>query len=690
MTADVEPADIAATWALDDYDPATLKLWWSSSCTGKSSDTHAPNDLLPRPHTKVWGCRSGKGTVHLTYGGKSIGHIEITVLTATPTPTNTPITPTIEPTAAPITPPTKGPTAPPTPSATPPAVSGLTAEGKATDVTLGWTHSAGIKRYEISYSGTNSASGSSSRLIEGSESSATISVGCGVTRQFEIRASGDGITYQEAWGPWSASVSATTKACTPTPTPGDPPDPPTSTPTPSPTPVPASVKITHVIPGTEGAHVAVQWSPSRPTDVSNLTLEWETVNKDCRYLLVVPVVCKGSAKLAHNGAAWVVDGKFKPGIPYHKFKIKAKRSESKDIEGWFKDSNGNHNVVTTHPHADIGVVSVFGEPADQKVEDTDQSVFTYFTVQLLVPQVVLDDVNSLDYKVSMNVPTGTGLQLKKSKRESCSYGSQSPAQWTWLTNTNTKYYFVRCSLGDGATDLTLNAKVLRGGNEYPVGTYARVEKVPQSTHQKDNSVTYHVRGSSGKTITFVEDGQQEGMFPTPPSDPNFKMPPSTPFIDPAVYVKAAAVWHDLGAGVTVNKAAKNSFEVEIRGYWGDNDKICPQTVACVRASTADYPHEDQSQTMWFENSPQWSKNATVREWTSSFSKWRTNKDYYLYLPAFLVHELGHSLGFENSNEGPSIMNQGIHIPCGPDIAKCLTDTDKKGLKAIYQSHNSHE
>ena len=664
VTADVEPADIDATWALDDYDPATLKLWWSSSCTGKSSDTHAPNDLLPRPHTKVWGCRSGKGTVHLEYGGKSIGHIHITVVTPTATPTATPPKPGV--------------------------VSGFSATVNKTRITLGWTHVTGIATYQVRQV-TNSASASSPYLIEEPGSSYTIDVGCGVTRHFEIRASGDGITYQEAWGPWSASVSATTKACTPTPTPGDPPDPPTSTPTPTPppvptpTPVPASVKITHVIPGTEGAYVAIQWSPNRPTDVSNLTLEWETVNLDCDG---GKKVCEGSAGLASGYVAWVVDGKFKPNTAYTNFKITAQLG-SKKIEGWFKDANGNHEVVTTHPRPVIKVVSVFGEKSSPKFEDIDRSVFTYFTVKLVVPDAVRNAASSAQYKVVMSAPAGTGLQAKKSQLESCSYGSQPSAPWNRLDDPVAEFHLVRCSLGDGDTDLTVYATVTLGGSEYHVGTYARIQDVPQSLHQADNSITYHVRGTSGKTINIVETLQQEGMFPG--LVPGFKMPTTTAFIDPSVYAKAAAVWHDLGSGLTITKGAETSYEVAIRGYW--NDKVsfdyCPETVACVRGFFLG-SHLIQPQTMWFENPPKWDYEAQPREWTTVFNRWFHQPTRLLYLPAFLVHELGHLLAFENSNEGPSIMNQGIHNPCGPDIAKCLTDADKKGLKAIYKSHSEHE
>ena len=450
---------------------------------------------------------------------------------------------------------------------------------------------------------------------------------------------------------------------------------------------PFSVKITHVIPGTEGAHVAIQWSPSRPTDVSNLTLEWETVNKDCRYLLVVPVVCKGSAELAYNGAAWVVDGKFKPGTPYHKFKIKAEVDSGK-IEGWFKDANGNHEVVTTHPRPVIEVVRVYGEKATSpKFEDVDRSLFTYFTVKLVVPDAVRNAASSAQYKVVMSAPAGTGLQAKKSRLESCSYGSQPSAPWNRLNDPAAEFHLVRCSLGDGDTDMTLYATVARGGNEYNVGTYARVAKVPQSLHRADNSVTYHVRGTSGDTINDIETAEQEGMFLTPPSDPDFKMPTSTALYDLAVYAKAAAVWNGVGAGVTISRGTKKPFVVEIRGYWIDDAK-CPQTIACVWPKNKG-SHEGEGQTMWIENPPKLYRETKVRVWTNDFARWVSRNKTYQYLPALLVHEFGHPLGLANSNERLSIMNQGIHDPCGPDIAKCLTDADKKGLKAVYKSHNKH-
>ena len=433
---------------------------------------------------------------------------------------------------------------------------------------------------------------------------------------------------------------------------------------PTPTPVPASVKITHVIPGTKGAYVKLQWSPSPPVSLSKLKLEWKKDIAICKGFFDNIPGCRHSTEIDTSDSeivtltadgGFLVDGVFKPGSGYTVFKVKASGTIERpnasditftDIEGRYYNAKGENQPITTYPAPKLKVAKLYGEKKNNlKLEDVKWGVFTYVTANLEVPKALRNAPNSDDYLASIEAPPGTGLQVKSSKAQSCSYDSKSSTPWKWvspttspsksLTAASTEFYLVRCSLGNGASDLRLKGKVLWGAdNIYPVGTLAKIENVKQAYHQEDNNVTYRVRGSSGKTINFVENGQQEGMFPTPPSDPNFKMPTSTPFIDPSVYTKAAAVWHDLGAGVTVNKAAKNSSEVEIRGYWKDDDKNVP------RPSPAFGP-EPRAIRMMASHRPCGSrthrngimKTTVTREWTNDKDysgqnpelKWKRNK-----------------------------------------------------------------
>ena len=666
---------------------------------------------------KLIGCSppgNGSVTLKTLHNGKTLSLATITMdvqaaATATPTPT------------APTEEPTTGPTAvPPTPSATPPAVSGLTAEGKATDVTLGWTHSAGIKRYEISYSGTNSASASSSRLIEGSESSATIPVGCGVTRQFEIRASGDGITYQEAWGPWSSSVSATTKACTPTPTPGDPPDPPTSTPTPSPTPVPtptpvpASVKITRVIPGTEGAYVRLQWNPSPPANLSKLRLEWKKDVARCKGFFDNIPGCRHSTEIDTSDSeivtltadgGFLVDGVFKPGSGYTVFKVKASGTIERpnasditftDIEGRYYNSKGENQPITTYPAPKLKVAKLLGEEeTDLELKDVEWEIFAYVTVNLEVPKTLLDAPNSSDYLVSMEAPPGTGLQVKSSEAANCWYDPKSSTPWAWKSPTSSRwdsltsgaeFYLVRCSLGSGASDLRVKGRVVWGqDNIYPVGTLAKVEDVKQAYHQKDNSITYRVRGTNGDTIRGVTQGRTEGMFPSKDG-----RQPNPLLLLPTLYENAAAAWTQVGANVTISKSAK-SPEVTIEGYWstGDVGGKC-KGIACIKTFglISSYPHERQRQHIWLEEPPHWPGDKNPIEWSDDVQKWIRGNRCCHYLPGTLAHELGHTLGLVNGRDTFSVMS-GKKKSCSPNNLYCLSDNDKNGLKATYKSHDAH-
>ena len=95
--------------------------------------------------------------------------------------------------------------------------------------------------------------------------------------------------------------------------------------------------------------------------------------------------------------------------------------------------------------------------------------------------------------------------------------------------------------------------------------------------------------------------------------------------------------------------------------------------------------------IWIEDPP-WMPHpntgvSTAWVWTDDFQLANRPQPvgghYYEYLPAVLLHELGHALGLDDTRIPNIIM--------GPDTLKLeqLTATDTAAAEAIYASHVKH-
>ena len=89
----------------------------------------------------------------------------------------------------------------------PPAPAGLgTTDASETSISLDWDSRRGVSNYEISYGSTTKETTSSAYTV--------MSLTCGTSYTFNVRAYGDGTTFEDDWGP-IASISATTDLCLP-------------------------------------------------------------------------------------------------------------------------------------------------------------------------------------------------------------------------------------------------------------------------------------------------------------------------------------------------------------------------------------------------------------------------------------------------------------------------------------------
>ena len=280
-------------------------------------------------------------------------------------------------------------------------------------------------------------------------------------------------------------------------------------------PTAPKVWITKVLPGTTGVYVEFNWSPKRPDSLSKLTLSWgQTTGIWCS----PAIPCNGSAALATSGpsaTSRTADGHFVQDSGYSKFKIAVEGtwdSTVHKIEGHFRDNNDNDRSVRTQPTPKLMIVGD-GRHKGKELGGVEWGMFDYVTVQVQSTQ------NSSGYDVALHVPAGTGLQLKTSETEPCTYGSTQPHVWPTpqlaYHPLGSRFALVRCSLGDGVTDLTFVGRVREGNNAYSVGSYAEVENVRQSWHQADHSVTYFVRGTHGEDIRATSTNKLTSMFPLP-------------------------------------------------------------------------------------------------------------------------------------------------------------------------------
>ncbi len=547
-------------------------------------------------------------------------------------------------------------------------------------------------------SGSNTWETVDNNIVDNSSKVITYTVtglACEATYEFRLRAYGDGNTYARTWGTGS-DTSTTLSSC-----PDD------STPTPT----PPTVKISEVFPGTESVAVVLEWSPKRPDSLSEVKVSWDkTSGLKCR---IPGVSCPGSATFTNPSFKTVFHVQRKDGggdafdkdSDYTKFEVKAKGRHLKhsfDIKGSFQDDNGKDKSVTTSlPTPELNVLSIGGYATSThpRLPDVQWKVFKYVTVKLGFDDSIASDEKYKHYRVDMEAPPGTGLQVKVNDTESCNYGSTNVTTSSGWEELGDELYLVRCSLGDGNTDLTFKAGLSYGGKVYALGEYARIENVKQSVHQKDDLMTFHVRGSyseNNKTlIRSVKKNGLPGLFSSP-SATGQPLPPS--LLEWITYSAAGAAWNEVEANIRIGSVDSTSpADIVIKAYW-DGEDLCQGVSACIT---------DGSE-MLIENPPRIGTEDPM-EWTNDFDTWYMNPGSTRYLPAVLVHEFGHPLGFTNSNKAGSIMADGtlkacraarVKDPTDPrDLVKLckdesslsimnslrwlITDTDKAGLKAIY-------
>ena len=112
-------------------------------------------------------------------------------------------------------------------------------------------------------------------------------------------------------------------------------------------------------------------------------------------------------------------------------------------------------------------------------------------------------------------------------------------------------------------------------------------------------------------------------------------------------------------------------------------------IACVQpwrdlSQPPVYPHQSK-ETLYFEYPAKnrsitytWTKDPNRAGQTISISK------KYLYMPYVMMHEFGHTAGLGHPNTDVDVMSGTVNH----DV-KQLTDNDKKAMRSIYSSSDTH-
>ena len=439
------------------------------------------------------------------------------------------------------------------------------------------------------------------------------------------------------------------------------------------------VTISEVVPGVTSVFVKVKWS-SLPSGLNrkSLTLNWDqTSGLPCR---LPGVSCPGEATLLPRELTHVVEDSFAENSDYV-FSVTAEVTLNGEEYTIKTELPGI--VRTLDPTASPRIASLNGEPENKPLKD--QRKWGVLDSAYVVLGVSQGD----PYRFAVEAPVATGMQAADVL---CDWSSGGATTSAWRRK-NDWFPLVHCSVGDGSTPLTIKIGVVDGSTTHDLGTYATTDAIPQSWHTHENTVHYYVRGSGADPhathATGVEDGDVEGMFPSDrPSHLAFDKTPSDDLLLLANYADAAGKWNDVKAGVTIERVHSNSgVDVIVMGYWepGKKDDICNGSVACFKHS---YPHISTEKRLLIEDPPLWREDyednppITSREWTTSLQEFINDRERFVYLPAILLHEFGHTFG----------LGHGVSagIMAGHFDLDALSSDDKEGAKAIYQDPHLKE
>ena len=284
----------------------------------------------------------------------------------------------------------------------------------------------------------------------------------------------------------------------------------------------------------------------------------------------------------------------------------------------------------------------------------------YDRLEVGVSDAVL--TRSRDYKVQFSLPDSTGYKLKT---HSCAAAILSPLWSGWLDlNGATEIHMVRCGLGArGSSSVPVEIQYDDGGITRTVELATLSLTFLQARHHPDNVASYQLR------------------------DPWIGItPPSYSTYDVIAQDKLASI-------VTTGKNAwsttdfrfspvTSSPDIYITGYFLENNLCGGDAIACISRPSA--THYAGTRNLQIEFPPKGVEDDP-RNWTVERYLLNSGQTDYFYLPAVVVHEMGHGAGLGHPDNGEySIMSQGYQ-----ERIVTVTSLDITAISKLYSGHTPH-
>ena len=294
------------------------------------------------------------------------------------------------------------------------------------------------------------------------------------------------------------------------------------------------------------------------------------------------------------------------------------------------------------------------------------------------------------FKFRARIPASTGFQANS---DTCVGPHPSTANWTPYVASGGSVTLVRCAIGSGAT-ASVEIQVEENTQTGPTVHDLTVSlTVAQALHRGDHDVRYYVPPSSS-----LFTAPRPSHLATHELDPLL----SDDVVHAYLHAISSAAWAGM---VTLGRTTSSSTaDVVVKAYWNPNpvpgpDLPCKHSIACVH-SLGGNSHLANGAILYIEEPPSFATSGKIQEWTASYSDWRKFPNMFEYLPGILMHEYGHVLGLNDTDDTigyVGVMRSTMHeVPVGgvcrnAPASECgLGAQDRNGLNAIYQNHTRHQ
>ena len=267
-------------------------------------------------------------------------------------------------------------------------------------------------------------------------------------------------------------------------------------------------------------------------------------------------------------------------------------------------------------------------------------------------------VSLSDYSFRLVAPAGTGILAATTTLQVCEWSRPATGDWSSWGPAGQTIPLVRCGRGDGASEITVEARDNLTQQEFLADYEVTIE---QSWHRADHQITYALKDPliSGDANAFV-------------------------FILTYSIEMGAAVWDAVWSQVYTGDLFDEVDDVDTADVvvYGYSDP-CDGGHACTTGpSSGSYPHLGQQELRFAY--PLSSVQQDHKRWTDDFFTAKNGPSFYTYLPMVMAHEFGHTAGLGHAVGHQEVMAAGY----SPDLSH-LSPLEQQALQKLYNNHIAH-